>query len=270
VSFFDSIDRKMLMEMLRARIADESMIRLVGKCLHVGILDGEQYVEPAEGTTQGSVLSPLLGNVYLHHVLDTWFEKQVKPRLRGRSELVRYADDFVICFEREEDAQRVEAILGKRMARYGLTLHTTKTRLFPFQPPSGGKEGKGSATFDFLGFTLHWQRTLRGKWRLGCRTRRTRLRRSITAVAEWCRRHRHRPVAEQQATLSRKLMGHYNYYGVNGNYVALAQMYYATKRAWQKWLNRRSQRAGMHWKRFAELLLRHSLPKPQIKVSIWT
>lgn len=269
VSFFDSLDRKRLMEMLRTRIADETLMRLVGKCLHVGVLDGAEYVEPELGTTQGSVLSPMLGNVYLHHVLDVWFEREVKPQLHGRSALVRYADDFVITFEHEEDAVAVTARLSKRMGEYGLTLHPEKTRLLRFEPPSGNGGGKGSATFDFLGFTLHWRRTLRGKFRLGCRTRRARLQRAVHRAAEWCRRHRHLPVKEQRAMLSRKLVGHYNYFGVNGNLMALRRLFFLVKRAWRKWLNRRSQNARMRWKRFTQLLLAHPLPRPRIRVQIW-
>jgi group II intron reverse transcriptase/maturase len=268
VSFFDSIDRKMLMEMLRERIADESLMRLVGKCLHVGVLDGEAYAEPETGTAQGSILSPLLGNVYLHHILDVWFEREIKPRLRGRSELVRYADDFVICFELAEDARRVYQVLGQRMQKYGLTLHPEKTRLFEFRPPPTGG-GKGTATFDFLGFTLHWQQTLRGTWRVAFRTRSARLRRAIKAAAEWCRRHRHDPVKDQHAMLRSKLQGHYNYFAVNGNHAALAKLRFAVGCAWQKWLNRRSQRAKMWWPRFNELLRRYPLPPPRITVQIW-
>jgi RNA-directed DNA polymerase len=172
VSFFDSIDRTMLMEMLRERIADETLMRLVGKCLHVGILDGATYVEPDEGTAQGSSLSPLLGNVFLHHVLDAWFEQHVRPTLNGRSALVRYADDFVLCFELEEDARRVWTLLEARFGGYNLTLHAKKTRRFRFQPPQGG--GESSASFDFLGFTVHWQQTRRsgrGAWRGGLESR---------------------------------------------------------------------------------------------------
>jgi group II intron reverse transcriptase/maturase len=269
MSFFDSLDRKRLMEMLRARIADEKLMHLVGKCLHVGVLDGETYEEPEKGTAQGSVLSPMLGNVYLHNVLDVWFEREVRPRLRGRSALVRYADDFVIAFQREEDAAAVMALLGPRLGDFGLTLHPTKTRLLRFQPPPEDGGNKGSASFDFLGFTLHWQRTLRGKWRLSCRTRQARLRRAVHRAAEWCRRHRHLPVKEQHAMLSRKLVGHYNYFGVNGNLTALRRLLFLVQRAWRKWLNRRSQNARMRWKRFNELLLVYPLPKPRIKVQIW-
>ncbi|MGH7429557.1 MAG: reverse transcriptase domain-containing protein, partial [Candidatus Methylomirabilaceae bacterium] len=156
-SFFDSLDRSKLKEMLQVRIADGSLLRLIGKCLHVGVLDGAEYSEPERGTTQGSGLSPLLGNVYLHYVLDGWFEREVKPRLRGEATLIRYADDFVIGFEHLDDAKRVEAVLGKRLECYGLTLHPDKTRLIAFARPSASQRGgKGPNTFDFLGFTFYW------------------------------------------------------------------------------------------------------------------
>ena len=176
-SFFDSLDRAKLKELLQIRVADGSLLRLIGKCLHVGVLDGAEYAEPDSGTAQGSVLSPLLGNVYLHYVLDLWFEREVKPRLRGEAHLVRYADDFVITFERQNDAERVMDVLGKRMGRFGLTLHPDKTRLLPFRrPPAGQTGGKGPATFDFLGFTLHWRRARSGRWGMMCKTRSARLR----------------------------------------------------------------------------------------------
>jgi group II intron reverse transcriptase/maturase len=269
VSFFDSIDRKKLMEMLRERIADETLMRLVGKCLHVGVLDGTRYLEPDEGTAQGSSLSPLLGNVYLHHVLDVWFEREVRPLLHGRCALVRYADDFVLCFAQEEDAQRVWTMLEERFKAFGLTLHPKKTRSFPFQPPRDGG-GKGSATFDFLGFTLHWRRTRYGKWRMGCKTRSASLRRAINAATEWCRSHRHDPIKAQRIALARKLTGHYNYFGVNGNMASLQRLLAAVTRAWRTWLDRRSQRARMTWKRFKQLRAAHPLPRPTIRVQIWS
>ena len=268
VSFFDSIDRKMLMEMLRSRIADERLMRLVGKCLHVGVLDGERVLEPSEGTAQGSSLSPMLGNVYLHYVLDAWYEREVRPRLKASSVLVRYADDFVLCFEHADDAAYVWRLLEERFQAYGLALHPKKTRSFAFRPPRQGGEG-GGATFDFLGFTLHWQRTRRGAWRVAFRTRGARLRRAIKSATEWCRRHRHDPVKEQHRALTRKLAGHYNYFGVNGNGRALQSLRYTVMRAWKKWLDRRSQRARMNWKRFKELLRAHPLPLARIKVQIW-
>jgi RNA-directed DNA polymerase len=269
VSFFDSVDRKKLIEMLRNRIADETLMRLVGKCLHVGVLEGSSYREPDEGTAQGSSLSPLLGNVYLHHVLDVWFEHEIRSQLNGASALVRYADDFVLCFEREEDAQRVWDLLGERFEQFGLTLHPKKTRRFAFQVPLDGN-GKGSATFDFLGFTLHWQRARTpGMWRVAFRTRSARLRRAINAAIEWCRGHRHDPIEEQRLALSRKLNGHYNYFGVNGNIASLEKLHFAVTRAWRKWLDRRSQRARMTWKRFKQLVAANPLPPPEIRVQIW-
>jgi group II intron reverse transcriptase/maturase len=269
-SYFDSIDRKMLMEMLRQRIADPSLLRLVGKCLHVGILDGEEYSEPDQGAAQGSVLSPLLGNVYLHHVLDLWFEHDVRPRLRGKAHLVRYADDFVMGFERADDAKRVMGVLRQRFERFGLTLHPEKTRVVPFaRPPKGPSSGKGPSTFDFLGFTHYWRRTQRGAWTNALKTRTARLRRAITAVAAWCRSHRHEPVKEQHAALTRRLVGHYNYFGVNGNMRDLRRLARATERAWWKWLSRRGQRHPMTWARFGNLLRAYPLPTPTIRVQVW-
>jgi hypothetical protein len=153
-----------------------------------------------------------LGNIYLHYVLDLWFTQEVQPRLRGPACLIRYADDFVICLEHREDAERVRKVLPQRLQRYGLTLHPDKSRLVPFRRPSPEQQdGKGPATFDFLGFTLYWRRTRWGRWRLGCKTRRARLGRAIQAVYAWCRGQRHEEVAAQHAGLRSRLQGHYNY-----------------------------------------------------------
>ena len=268
VSFFDRLDRIQLKKMLRHRVADGSLLRLVGKCLHVGVLDGEEYSEPDQGTAQGSVISPLLGNVYLHYVLDLWFERVVKPRLRGKAILVRYADDFVIGFERRDDADRVMAVLSKRMGRYGLTLHADKTRLVPFRRPTG-TGGRGPASFDFLGFTLYWRRTRSGRWQMWCKTRRARLRRTIRSVAEYCRRHRHDPVKTQHAALTRRLRGHYNYFGVNGNWRSLNSLVKAVARTWFLGLRRRGQKHRLTWERFKALMRRLPLPEPRITVTVW-
>jgi RNA-directed DNA polymerase len=269
-SFFDSIDRRMLMEMLRERVADTSMLRLIGKCLHVGILDGEEYSKPDEGTAQGSSLSPLLGNVYLHHVLDRWFERDVLPRMQGKAHLIRYADDFVIGFEREDDAKRVMGVLGRRLERYGLQLHPEKTRLLPFgRPDRGDPGGKGPATFDFLGFTLYWRRTRSGRWMPSLKTRTARLRRAVTAVTDWCRSHRHESVKEQHAALTRRIVGHYNYFGVNGNLRSLQALVHQVERAWRKWLSRRGQPSPLGWKRFRDMLRLLPLPAPSIRIQLW-
>lgn len=267
--FFDSIDRKKLMKMLRERIADESLMRLIGKCLHVGVLDGEQYSSPDEGTAQGSVLSPLLGNVYLHHVLDVWFEREVRPRLRGKAALIRYADDFVVAFERKDDAERVVATIGKRFNRYALALHPTKTRLVPFKRPPRGSKGSGLATFDFLGFTVLWRRSRKGNWVPGFKTRSAKLRSAIQRIADWCRRYRHLSVKQQHAALSSRLRGHFNYYGVNGNHHSIAKLRFAAVRLWFKWLNRRSQKRSKTWEQMDAMLRQMPLPRATVRVQLW-
>jgi RNA-directed DNA polymerase len=269
-SFFDSVDRSRLIEMLQKRVADGSILRLIGKCLHVGVLDGAELTTPDEGTTQGSTLSPLLGNVYLHYVLDLWFTKEVLPRLRGKAKLIRFADDAIFGFERQDDAERVMAVLGKRLAAYGLALHPEKTRLLDFRrPPRSQAEGKGPAIFDFLGFTWYWRRTRKGRWAVTCKTRRARLTRAIVAIYDWCRNNRHRPVSEQHEALKSRVQGHFNYFGVNGNIGSLMLLIHHVRRVWHKWLNRRSQRARLTWQRFKDLVQDFPLPTPRVVVEIW-
>lgn len=268
-AFFDSLDRTKLKAMLEERIADKSLMRLIGKCLHVGVLDGESFSRPDEGTVQGSRLSPILGNIYLHHVLDRWFVSEVSPRMRGRAALVRYADDAVFCFEQQSDAERVMKVLGKRMARFGLELHPDKTRLMDFRRPPKDQDGKGPGTFDFLGFTFYWRKSQKGNWYVASKTRSARIQKAQRAIADWCRRHRHWPVKEQHAALKRRIQGHINYFGARGNTQSLNKVVEAAKRAWFKWLNRRSQRSRLNWERFVELMGDYPLPKPRARWSMW-
>lgn len=269
-SFFDSLSRDRLREFLQARVPDGSITRLVGKCLNVGVLDGAEYHMPEEGTTQGSSLSPLLGNLYLHHVLDTWFEDEIRPQLRGRATLLRFADDFIIGFEDPQDAERVMQVLGKRMAKYGLTLQPEKTRLIPFaRPPRSQQQGKGPGSFTFLGFTCHWGRSRAGTWVLRYKTSSSRLRRTVTRLHRWCRTHRHLKVREQHAGLVKRINGHLNYYGVNGNAESLARVVRQVERSWHKWLNRRSQRSRLNLERYRDMLRVYPLPRPRIRVRIW-
>lgn len=269
VSFFDSVVRAQLVEMLQARVPDGSLLRLVGKCLQVGVLDGEEHSEPDVGTAQGSVLSPLLGNIYLHHVVDRWFEREVKPRLAGEAHLVRYADDLVIAFQRPDDAERVMVVLGKRLQRYGLTLHPEKTRLVPFGRPPLRHRGKGPATFDFLGFTWYWRKSRNGSWSVFCKTRTARLTRAIKAAHDFCRRHRHEPIKAQHAGLCRRLRGHFNYFGVSGNSRSLHVLREQVRVVWFKWLRRRSNRHRLNWERYRDLLRDFPLPPVRVVVPIW-
>ncbi len=270
VSYFDSVDRTKLTEMIQQRVADGAFMRLIGKCLNVGVLDGEGYSEPDVGTAQGSVLSPLLGNIYLHFVLDLWIESEVQPYLRGKCLLVRYCDDFILGFERRDEAEWVLMMLGKRMRMYGLTLHPDKTRLVSFGRPSNGQQGgKGPGIVELLGFTLYWKRSRARRWILAFKTRSARLTRAIRSVYDQCRRYRHRSVKEQHTMLVRYVGGHMNYFGMNGNIRSLHLLLGQVQRAWFKWLRRRSQRTRLTWERYQDLLRDFPLPRPRIVVQIW-
>ncbi|MBI3466236.1 MAG: hypothetical protein HY000_24745, partial [Planctomycetes bacterium] len=227
--------------------------------------DGNLSV-PSAGSPQGGVISPVLANVYLHYVLDDWFEREVKPRLVGRAFLIQYADDFVMGFTCEADARRVLDVLPKRFGKYGLTIHPEKTRLVPFRRPSGRPVRTDSAvgtqpgTFDLLGFTHYWGLSRNGNWVVKRQTAASRLRRAIRTIAQWCRIHRHEPIGEQHQTLSRKLRGHFAYYGITCNAAALHAYRDAVVRSWRKWLSRRSRRADLAWPNFNRLLAHYALP----------
>ena len=269
-SFFDSVDRGRLRETLQQRVRDGVLLRLIGKWLKAGVVEGGQLSYPVSGTPQGGVISPLLANILLHEVLDVWFEEVVKPRLKGRAFLIRFADDFVIGFEQEEDARRVWDVLPQRLAKYGLSIHPEKTRLVdfrrpPHRPPSGASGGHGtSGAFDLLGFTHFWSRSRRGFWVIKRKTASKRLSRGLRAITAWCRVNRHRSVYEQHAKLSAKLRGHYQYFGVIGNWRSLQCFAREVRRTWRKWLDRRSQRRKMKWDRFRLLLARYPLPGPRL------
>ena len=218
----------------------------------------------------GGVLSPLLANVYLHNVLDVWFEKDVKPRMLGRANLIRYADDFVICFDRRDDAERVLAALGKRMEKFGLKLHPDKTRLVCMEPPAPAqKSGKGPGTIDFLGFTAYWRRSRKGRWMMTFQTSVKRLHRAMDALTDYCRSQRHQSVREQHASLVRRMRGWFNYFGINGNVRSLKRLLHHARRVWHKWLNRRSQRSRLNWERFNDLLKTFPLPPARVYTPIW-
>jgi group II intron reverse transcriptase/maturase len=267
-SFFDTMVHGQLRSFLDQRIRDGVMRRAIDKWLAAGVLENGWIHHPQTGTPQGGVISPLLANIYLHEVLDLWFEYTVKPRLHGRAFMIRYADDAVLAFSSEADARRVLEVLPKRFAKYGLALHPEKTRLVEFRrPPPNGTKGSGS--FDLLGFTHYWARSRKGRWVVKRKTASQRLGRAVRRVWEWCRDHRHRDVREQHATLSLMVRGHYGYYGITGNADRLSAYVLAVCRAWRYWLDRRSQRARMTWDRFPRLLQRYPLPRPRVVHSIY-
>jgi RNA-directed DNA polymerase len=210
----------------------------------------------------------MLSNIYLHEVLDGWFEAEVKPRMRGKAFLVRYADDAVLVFAQREDAERVMAVLPKRFGKYGLTVHPEKTRLICFRRPPRLKpktpEPPRWEKFSFLGFTHYWGRSRKGSWVVMRKTDSGRFTRALKGVTEWCKRHRHWPLGEQQRILSLKLRGHYAYYGITGNYRWLSSYLYQVQRVWRKWLARRGRGRRLTWERFCRLLERYPLPQPRV------
>jgi RNA-directed DNA polymerase len=264
-SFFDELDHQKLRELLRQRVIDGVVVRLIGKWLRAGVLEGGVVHRTDQGTPQGGVISPLLANIYLHEVLDKWWMTEVLPRMTGRAFLVRYADDFVIVFSERQDALRVQKVLAKRFARFGLRLHPEKTRLVAFRRPPRNGGGPRSGSFDFLGFTHYWGRNRRqGQWSIRRKTAKSRFSRALKGINQWMRRWRHLPVKDQARVLGSKLRGHFNYYGLPGNARAINRFHYEVRCRWRKWLSRRSQRARLTWEKFNRLLKHHPLPPARL------
>ncbi|MEK7993682.1 MAG: group II intron reverse transcriptase/maturase [Planctomycetota bacterium] len=262
--FFDTLGHQHLREILDQRIRDGVIRRLIDKWLKAGIWEDGQVSYSEQGTPQGGCISPMLSNIYLHTVLDEWFERTIKPLLRGKAFLVRFADDFVMGFAEETDARRVLAVLPKRFGKYGLAIHPDKTRLVDFRAPYK-TPGKEPETFQFLGFTHYWGQSRRGTVVLKRKTAKQRVARTLKRLGEWCRRNRHLPLLFQQRKLNQKLRGHYAYFGITGNFRALWQVFQRTGRIWYTWLARRTRGGkGMNWERFASLAKIFPLALPRI------
>jgi RNA-directed DNA polymerase len=264
--FFDTIDHGHLRDFLKRRVRDGVLLRLIGKWLNAGVLEDGCITHPDQGSPQGGVVSPMLSNIFLHYVLDEWFERDVQPRLEGRSFLIRYADDFVMGFSCEEDARRVMDVLPKRFEKYGLTIHPEKTRLVPFERPSRvptrptPEQRQPPGSFDLLGFTHYWARSRNGNWVVKRTTSKSRFRRGLQELSRWCRFNRHQEITTQHQKLSQKLKGHFAYYGITGNSSALGRFRSAATEIWRHWLSRRRRGRDMPWDRFHRLLKRHPLP----------
>lgn len=262
--FFDTLDHGHLREFIKRRVRDGVLIRLIGKWLNAGVLHDGCWTRSTRGTPQGGVISPLLANIYMHYVLDEWFEQEVKPRMSGNTYLVRYADDFVIGFTHQADAQRVLDVLPKRLAKYGLKINTDKTRLVPFDKPPRPHKGKGPGAFAFLGFTHYWAKSHRGSWVIRRKTESCRFHRALSAIAKWCRENRHLKIREQHRILRQKIQGHYSYYGITSNGAMLTSFWEGCKRIWKNWLTRRSRKAYRDWEWFVRMLETYPLPKPVV------
>lgn len=259
--YFDTIPHEQLREVLSRRIGDGVINRLIGKWLNAGVWESGTVTYPEAGTPQGGVISPMLSNIYLHEVMDRWFEEEIKAELKAQAALVRFADDFVVvCSERAEAETLLERI-RTRFAGYGLTIHPEKTRIVDFRHP--WKSGQKPQTFDFLGFTHYWGKTRNGGYAVMRKTQDKKFRAALQRVEQWCKNNRHRPLRDQHEQLCAKLQGHYAYYGIRGNYRALANFYYAVTRRWHYWLMRRS-REGLNGARLWRTLGHFALSPPRI------
>jgi RNA-directed DNA polymerase len=263
--FFNNIDHNLLHEFIQKRIKDGGIIRLIGKWLKAGVVENKELSYPKKGTPQGGVISPLLANIFLHYVLDEWFVAMIQPRLKGRCFINRFADDFILGFEFEEDARRVMEVLPKRFNRFGLNIHPEKTKLVDFRKPSySNTTTKGAGTFDYLGFTHYWGKSRNNYWVVKRKTSAKKLRVKIANIWKWCKQNRHINVKEQQVTLNQKLVGHYQYYGIRNNYKLIEVYYEAVLKAWKRWLGRRSRDGYISWKKFEKFLEHHPLAKPRL------
>ena len=262
--FFDTISWEELRAILQKRVNDGAILRLIGMWLHVGVVEGDRITNQEVGTPQGAPISPILANIFLHTVLDEWFQKDVRPRMNGNCFLVRFADDFVMGFSLKSDAERVYKVLPKRFERFGLRIHPEKSRMVQFSRPYW-KQGKGPGSFAFLGFTHYWGKMLSGGWTIKRKTQGKRLSRFLSGIGDWCKENLHEPMAKQYGILSAKLRGHYQYYGVRGNFKMLEVVYEGTRAKWKKWLSRRNSKDRMGWEKFAaQVEAIFDLPKPRI------
>ncbi|HDH98697.1 MAG TPA: group II intron reverse transcriptase/maturase [Deltaproteobacteria bacterium] len=271
--FFDNVSHEKLMEFMSIRIKDTTLLNLIKKFLKAGYVDDGLLVKPEAGTPQGSILSPMLANIFLHYVLDTWFETTVKSHVRGYCEIVRYADDFVCVVRYADDARRIERGMRNRFNKYGLELHPTKSRNLSFgrfERGNAKRQNRRANTFDFLGFTHYCDRSRKGNFKVGRKTSRKKYTAKCRAMNAWLRAIRNQvKTKEWWKILIAKLRGHFQYYGVSENYKGIAGFYKFTIRMVRKWMNRRSQKRKMSWDRFTKYLEHYPLPKPKIVHSFY-
>jgi RNA-directed DNA polymerase len=269
-NFFGSLDHGWLLRFIKHRVGDPRIINLIQRWLKAGVLEDNELQVSELGTPQGGSISVLLSNIYLHYVLDLWFEKVVKPRLKGEAYLVRYIDDFVVCFQYRADALRFQEALRKRLDKFSLALEPKKTRLVEFgryAQRDAKKWNRRSETIYFLGFTHFCTRNRKGNFMVGRKTEKTRLKRSIETLREHMRKIRHYRLKEQVDEINQILRGHYAYYGLGGNYKSLWKIYNVVEKYWHKMLCSRSWKSYIPWERYNVIKEHYPLQKPKLKIS---
>ncbi|GAE28634.1 retron-type RNA-directed DNA polymerase [Halalkalibacter wakoensis JCM 9140] len=271
--FFDHVDHKWMMEFLKHRINDPSLLRMIARFLKGGYMEEGKYFKTDEGTPQGGIVSPILANIYLHYVLDLWFEKLVKKKCRGQAYMVRYADDFVCCFQYKDDSYHFYEALKQRLAKFGLEMATDKSKIIPFgryAMENCRKEGaKKPPTFDFLGFTHYCGKSQAGYFRVKRKTSRKKMSGKLKECKEWLKANRHLDIETIMAKLRRSLTGYYNYYCITDNTPTVDTFRDKIRGFIFKWLNRRSQKRSFNWEKFVLFFKKYPLPRPTVKVSIY-
>jgi len=271
--FYDNVGHDVLMEFLRMRISDPKLLSIIKRMLVAGVVEDGRRMPTDKGVPQGGAVSAVLANVYLHHVLDAWFMEVVKKHCKGEAHLIRYADDFVGCFQYESDAKRFHASLLKRLAKYGLEVAEEKTRIIAFGKNATDerrKDGLGKPeTFDFLGFTHYCGKSAKGWFRMKRKTSAKKFRAALAKTKEWLHRNLTTPTAEVAGMLAMKLTGYYRYYGITDNSRMMDNFYERVRRLLYRWFCRRSQKTGMNWRKFQLYLERNPLPRGRITVNIY-
>ena len=261
--YFDSIDHRWLLRAVKTGVSDGVVCKMICKWLKAGVFEDKKTKKTRVGTPQGGVISPLLSNIFLHFVLDLWFEKVVRPRLKGQATLARYCDDFVIVLSDYLDCSKIRKVLSLRLQKLGLTINAKKTNIVDFRH-SGKSRTTFATKFSFLGFTHIWKKSRKGKWIVHQRTAKDRLSSSLSSIHHYCKFNRHSPIATQYKGLCSRVNGHYAYFGISGNDKQLKRFHHRVESIWRFWLSRRSRKSQIGWEKFRLFLNRFPLPTPRI------
>ena len=272
--FFDNVSHEWMVKFLGERIGDFNLIRIIVRFLKAGVMDKELFQETEKGTPQGGVISPILANIYLHYVLDLWIEKVIKKNCRGYVEMVRYADDFVICVQYKEEVEMIMKAMKERLTKFGLELAEDKTRIIGFgrfADKNARNKGKKTETFNFLGFTHYCDKGRSGVFKVGIKTERKKFKAKVKEMNIWLKSIRNKiKLKEIWKIFCAKLRGHFQYFGVSGNYIGISRFYVKCVRLLMKWLNRRSQKKSFNWEKLTKYIKCYNIPKPKIYHNMYT